>query len=121
VNELTITVQTTSLMGFACRYEDEFIQAARMAAESLRSMHGITAFFSVETEFNEPLYENTTKVLVNGKEVCNVYLYEEKYRDPDLLAAMIVEEALRMFGREEAYAHYGISSRNYTLVAETPV
>ncbi|MEB3757475.1 MAG: hypothetical protein GSR76_01290 [Desulfurococcales archaeon] len=119
MSELTITIHSPSTIGgLTGLYEEEFITAAKMAAETLRNMHGIVAYYSIEANIGGSLVDTSAKILINGYEICDEIDYENRFRNPHLLAGYLVEEALRLFGKKKEYSPTMlIGSTNNTILS----
>ncbi|MCE4606374.1 MAG: hypothetical protein F7B59_03470 [Desulfurococcales archaeon] len=117
MGELTITIYSPSPLGFTCKYEEDFIAAAQMAIDTLRTSHGIVAYYSIETNLGGVVNDNTTKLVINGREICDGEEYEKRFGDPYILAGYLVEEALRLFGKKDYFYCIAISTSNQTILS----
>jgi hypothetical protein len=119
LSELTITIHSPTMIGgLTGVYEEEFITAAKIAAETLRNSHGIVAYYSIEANIGDSLIDNAAKILINGYEICDETEYETRFRNPYLLAGYLVEEALRLFGKKRDYSPaILIGSTNNTMLS----
>ncbi|MCE4615347.1 MAG: hypothetical protein F7B60_07465 [Desulfurococcales archaeon] len=117
MGDLTITIYSPTPLGFSCRYEEDFIAAAQIAVDTLRTSHGIVAYYYVETNLGGLAGDNSTKLVINGREICDGDEYEERFGDPHILAGYLVEEALRLFGKKDYFYHIATSTSNQTILS----